>query len=80
MCVCVCVCADADAAEEPGSGGRDGAGTTGRSSGRPDQLHGPSHNAHREAHLPHEKTAVAQPLVHTHVFLLRNPLQHCVTA
>lgn len=50
---------DADAAEEPRPGGRDGAGTTGWSSGRADQLHWPSHHAHREAHLPHEETAVA---------------------
>lgn len=74
---CVRVSADADAAEEPCPGGRDGAGTAGRSSGRPDQLHGPSHHAHREAHLPYEKTAVALTVQLTHVVtmsLLRNAL------
>lgn len=51
--------ADAAAAEEPGSGGRNGAGTAGRGSGRAHQLHWPNHHANREAHLPHEETAVA---------------------
>lgn len=51
--------ADAAAAEEPGPGGRNGAGTAGWGSGRPDQLHWPNHHANREAHLPHEEAVVA---------------------
>lgn len=56
---CLSIFADAAAAEEPGPGGRNGAGTAGWGSGCADQLHWPNHHANRETHLPHEETAVA---------------------
>lgn len=61
--------ADAAAAEEPGSGGRNWAGTAGRGSGRAHQLYWPNHHANREAHLPHEETAVAPAVPSLHVLL-----------